>query len=230
MDDIAIFCGAGSFGGEFQPLVDAVGAGAWLVRYPGRTGRGFGVPAESFDALVDGCAKQIVDRGAAGTVLLGHSFGAYVAYATALRLPPTVRVSALVPVGATAPALLEVPTRATGTPADAAAYLADIDPDALAAAPSDDWREIVAETVVTDMRLLTGFDTTAAARLPVPILAARGDTDTLAPADGVTAWRRHTEQPCTVRSFPGGHSGVLRTSAFVSWLGELVGTGERRLP
>jgi surfactin synthase thioesterase subunit len=73
------FPGAGSFGGETPP-------GAVLIRYPGRYGRGFGVPAASFDAVVDACAAQLARRSPTRPVLVGHSYGAYVAYATALRL------------------------------------------------------------------------------------------------------------------------------------------------
>src|SRR5262249_44765773 len=79
------FPGAGSFGNEFQLLVDALQPAAWLVKYPGRYGRDFGVPAESFDGVVRACTEQIASRPAGHPVLFGHSFGAYVAYATAVR-------------------------------------------------------------------------------------------------------------------------------------------------
>src|SRR5258708_6218886 len=146
---IVFFPGAGSYGAEFRLLMDALKPAAWIVRYPGRYGRDFGTPPGSFGGFVRACAEQIASRMPAdpvlpeGPVLFGHSFGAYVAYATALRLQEAgMRVSALVAAGASAPRRLEVPERATGSPSHAAAFLGSVDPSALAAAPPHYWPEI----------------------------------------------------------------------------------------
>jgi surfactin synthase thioesterase subunit len=210
MTAVACFPGAGSFGGEFQALLDQLGPAARLVRYPGRYGRGFGVPAPSFDALVTGCAEQVTGP----TVLFGHSFGAYVAYATALRVP----AATLVVAGAAAPARMTVPDHAIGSPADAARYLDDIDPGVLAAAPSPDWRDIVVETAIQDLRLLTGFDAAAAAPVDCPLVAVRGSTDPLTTDAGIADWAACTTAAFRAHAMPGGHSDYLRTEAFTTWL------------
>lgn len=199
-----LFPGAGSFGSELG------GLGGRLVRYPGRQGRTFGVPAESFGALVRACAEQVP----AGSVLVGHSFGAYVAYATAAV--PGVEPVALVVVGADAPGLHAVPVAATASPAAAAAYLDQVDPNALAGAPSDEWREVVAETAMQDLRLLR--ELSPGARLGCPVHAARGAADPLTTDAGIAAWADATTGPCTARLFPGGHSDLLRTPGFPAWL------------
>jgi surfactin synthase thioesterase subunit len=227
MNDITrstvFFPGAGSFGSEFQLLVDALKPAAWLVKYPGRYGTDFGVPAESFDGVVRACTKQIASRAPARPVLFGHSFGAYVAYATALRLQEAgIEVSALVAVGASAPGQLEVPEQATGTPSDAATYLDRVDPSALADATSDDWREVVAETAVHDLRLLMQFDAASSTSVHCPILAVRGDADPLTSDAAVAEWEQSTDGVFSLHIFPGGHSDFLRSPACTSWIREIL--------
>ena len=216
------FPGAGSFGSEFRLLVDALGPAAWLVKYPGRYGRDSGVPAESFDAVVRACTDQIATRALDRPLLFGHSFGAYVAYATVSRLQEAgTGVSALVAAGACAPGRLEVSDRATGTPSDAAAYLDSVDPSALAGAPSDDWREVVVETAVQDLRLLRQFDAASSTGVHCPILAVRGAADPLTSDSGLGEWAHFTDGVFSLRVFPGGHSDFLRSPACTSWVREV---------
>lgn len=213
------FPGAGSFGSEFRPLTQALGVPSWPVRYPGRPGRDFGTPAASFDAVVRTCAEQITRRSAVRPLLFGHSYGAYVAYATAARLAEAgVEVAALVAVGAAGPGRLRVPEQATAGPAEAAAYLDRADPGVLADAPSDEWRAVVAETTAQDLRLLRQFTPAKALGLRCPVLAARGTEDPLTTDDTIAAWRHATTGPFTRRTFPGGHSDLLRSPECVSWL------------
>jgi surfactin synthase thioesterase subunit len=215
------FPGAGSFGREFRLLVDELKPEAWLVRYPGRYGRDFGTPAGSFDGLVRACTEQITSRAPARPVLFGHSFGAYVAFATALKLQETATgVGALVAAGACAPMRFEVSGQATGTPLQAARYLESVDPIALADAPSADWREIVGELAVHDLRLLKQFDAAQATSVHCPILTARGHADPLTSDSGVADWERYTDGLFSQHVFPGGHSDFLRSTACISWIRE----------
>ncbi|MEU3030182.1 thioesterase II family protein [Streptomyces incarnatus] len=231
MDSVntVFFPGAGSFGTEFRPLTKELGRTSWAVRYPGRPGRDFGIPADSFDAVVGSCADQILRRAAARVLLFGHSYGAYVAYATAARLRAAgTEVTALVAVGAAGPARLRVPEQAAAGPAGAAAFLDRADPGALAGAPSDDWRAVVAETAAQDLRLLKGFDPAAVPGLRCPVLAARGSEDPLTTDDTIAAWQHTTTGPFTRRTFPGGHSDLLGTPACAAWLlgvQEMTGVG-----
>lgn len=224
------FPGAGSFGRELRPLVDALAPASWIVRYPGRHGRDFGVPAESFDGVVRACTEQITGRAPAGLMLFGHSFGAYVAYATASRLEEAgTEVTVLITAGASAPGRLRVPELATRTPSDAARYLDSVDPGALADAPSDDWRQIVVETAVHDLRLLRQFDAASSTRVHCPIIAVRGDADPLTSEIGVAEWQNHTDGGFSTRTFPGGHSDLLRSPACSSWIREIRNSADQRL-
>jgi surfactin synthase thioesterase subunit len=215
------FPGAGSFGSEFQVLVEALKPAAWLVRYPGRYGKDFGVPAKSFEEVVRACAEQVASRASARTVLFGHSYGAYVAYATAVRLQEAgAGACALVVAGASAPRRLEVSEQATGTPAEVARYLDGIDPSTLADAPSDDWREVVVETATQDLLLLRQFEAASYARVRCPILGIRGTADPLTSDAGVGEWQHSTDAGVSLRAFPGGHSDFLRSPACTSWIRE----------
>lgn len=195
MSTVFYFPGAGSFGGETPP-------GATQVRYPGRYGRDFGVPAASFGAVVEACAAHLTRRSAEPPLLLGHSYGAYVAYATASRLPT---VAGLVVVGANAPDRHHIAPDAFTDPLG---YLRRVDPDA--DPPPDEWRDIVAETTVQDLRLLAGFDHSGAEPLACPVLAVRGDADPLTTDEGVDGWRRYAGAAFATRTLAGGHSTVLR--------------------
>jgi surfactin synthase thioesterase subunit len=223
----AFFPGAGSFGREFQRLTDELKPAAWVVRYPGRYGKDFGQPAASFDSVVRACAEQVADRADAAPVLFGHSYGAYVAYATAVRLQETgLTVAALIATGASAPSQLRVPQQATQSPADAASYLDSIDPGMLDDAPSDDWREVVADTTAADLRLLREFGAAtggpAAGGLHCPVLAVRGEEDPLTSAAAIGEWQRYTDAGFAAHGFPGGHSDFLGSaacaSACMSWI------------
>lgn len=202
----AFFPGAGSFGDELRPLIDACRPAGFLVRYPGRFGHGSGTPADSFDAVVTACAEQLVGQ-AGHPVLFGHSYGAYVAYATALRMRDAGGVAGLVVVGADAPARLVVPPAAL---TDTERYLSGVDPQALAGASSQEWRAIVVDTAAQDLRLLAQFDTATSARLKCPVLAVRGAADRLTSDDGIGEWRHYTDGGFCARVLPGEHSTVLR--------------------
>lgn len=215
----AVFPGSGSFGGELRPLIDELASAAWLVRYPGRVGKDFGTPAGSYKEVIDACVTQVQRRAPTRPLLVGHSYGAYVAYSTAAALEALgIEVGALAVLGADAPALHSVSEQATGSRADTAAYLEGIDPGLLVGAAAEEWRDVVLDTTAQDLRLLGEF--TGAEHPPVncPILAARGEDDPLNSTESISAWSDITTAGCTVRVFPGGHSELLRLPEFASWL------------
>ncbi|CAM3611732.1 thioesterase II family protein [Nocardiopsis gilva] len=219
-----LFPGAGSFGGEFRPLIRELEPLAWLAKYPGRFGRDFGTPAESFDQVVRLCTEQVSTRQLECPVLLGHSFGACVAYATAAMLEEAGRaISALVVVGATAPTRIAVPASATSTPSGTAAYLDNVDPTALTDLPSEEWREVVAETAMHDLRLLGQFPALQCKPVRCPVLAVRGDSDPLTSDAGIGEWEHATHGACSQHVFSGGHSDFLRSPDFASWFLEARG-------
>ena len=219
--DLVIFPGAGSFGGELQPLLRELAPSARLARYPGRVGKDFGTAAGSFGEVVRSCTGQVRRRQPVRPVLVGHSFGAYVAYATAARLEELgAEVSAVVVVGATAPALRAVPGSATRSRSDTAAYLEAIDPGLVCGEAAGEWRNIIIDTALQDLRLLAGFCPEDYGAVRCPVLAARGEADPLTSNEGLDEWAGVTLGGCCRRIFPGGHSDLLRLPEFASWLRE----------
>ncbi|WP_445395545.1 thioesterase II family protein [Streptomyces sp. LE64] len=207
-----VFPGAGSFGTELRPLTRRLSQSARTVRYPGR----FGDAPQSFQGTVRSCVAQV--REVPGPpVLVGHSFGAYVAYAAAAELEAAgVPVRALVVVGATAPPLLTLPESVTRSPSETAAYLSEVDPAALPD-ESNEWRNVVVETTLHDLRLLREFMTAAHPEVQCPLLAARGENDRLTSTKGILEWSELTTGGCAHRVFPGGHSDLLGTPEFARW-------------
>jgi surfactin synthase thioesterase subunit len=209
--------GAGSFGSELKPLLDELRPAARIARYPGRFGRDFGRDT-TFAEVVDACADQARDLPAERVILVGHSFGAYVAHATAAELERRgTPVHALVVVGANAPQLLAVPQALGSDRSAVAAYLERIDPHLLPD-PSDEWRDVVLDTAMRDLRLLTHYGTAPRPHPRCPVFAARGATDPLTSTEGTAGWAGATAGTCAQRTFPGGHSDLLTTSAFADWL------------
>ncbi|MCX4824768.1 alpha/beta fold hydrolase [Streptomyces sp. NBC_01142] len=218
---IIVFPGAGSFGSELRPLLRELEPSAWLARYPGRFGRDFGKAAASFQKVVESCVTQVGRLQPYRPVLVGHSFGAYVAYATARELEDRgTEVSALVVAGATAPALLTVPEQACRSRSDTAAYLDGIDPGLLPD-ESDEWRDIVVDTAGEDLRVLREFTASAHPEVRCPVFAVRGEEDPLTSAGGIGAWAGVTAKGCIHREFPGGHSALLNSPEFAAWLREI---------
>ncbi len=214
--DVIAFPGAGSFGGELRAVIRAFEPSAWLAHYPGRFGRDFGKTAESFTAVVQYCVAHIGHRKPRRPILVGHSFGAYVAYAVAARLEELgTEVASLVVVGATAPSLVAVPESVTRSRSDLAAYLADLAPDADV---SDEWRDATLDLATHDLRLLREFVPSKYPQLRCPIHATRGNRDRLATTDGISAWRSTTSGEFTHRVFVGDHSQVLHSPEFIAWL------------
>ncbi|QNP66648.1 thioesterase II family protein [Streptomyces genisteinicus] len=222
---VVVFPGAGSFGTELRPLLRELEPSASLVRYPGRFGAESGRAAGSFGDAVRSCVRQTTRLQPARPLLVGHSFGAYVAYAAATELERLgTEISALVVVGATAPPLLTVPDAAAHDRSDTEAYLRRIDAG-LVEGRSGEWREILLDTVMHDLRLLKEFTASAPAygRLRCPVFAARGEEDPLTCHGGMAAWAASTTGDCTVEVFPGGHSDLLTSPGFASWLREVRG-------
>lgn len=218
--DIAILPGAGSFGGELRPLMSAFEPSAWLVCYPGRFGRDFGRPASSFDQVVRSCVEQVMARRVTRPVLVGHSFGAYVAFAAAAELEQlATEPAAVVVAGAMPPHLFSVSESVTGSREDLAAYLDEMNPEFNS---SGEWREVIIDAAMSDLTLLREFDPARSGPLGCAILAARGETDPLTTTAGLAEWGRATRADFAHRVFPGGHTDLLSNAAFLAWLREEI--------
>jgi surfactin synthase thioesterase subunit len=223
--DVVAFPGAGSYGREFRPLRNRLPGGTRLVtlQYPGRNGLDQGTPAKSFDDLVAACVSRFRERSPAGRVLVGHSFGAYVAYATASALASAgTVVDALVVVGANAPDRFSLPEHAVRSREGAWEFLTGIGEDVVGPLPDEEWRELVVETAWQDLVLLSEFPATAPARLRGPVLAVRGLDDPLTTEGRMSGWADTTDGAFALVSSPGGHSDVLASPEFLDRVAALA--------
>lgn len=222
---LILFPGAGSFGSEFQPLRAAAGPNTKMMRYPSRN-EGT-AEAVSFDTVVAACRDQIVRLpGGPPPVLLGHSYGAYLSYATALALHrQSVEIALLVVVGASAPDLVRVPAEVTASTEAALSYLDATDPGQLAGA-APEWREAVAEAALADLRVLAGMDLMSPPdRVPCSVLALRGAEDPLTSDTSVEAWRQCSDGDFVRHTFAGGHSQLLADPGCVSLVRDSLASG-----
>jgi surfactin synthase thioesterase subunit len=211
---VVLFPGVGSFGGELRQLLRELRPSARMARYPGRFGADAGSAHRSFREVVESCATQVRRQERSRPVLVGHSFGAYVAYATARKLEELgTDVSALVVAAAAAPGLLSVPGSAIRDRSGTAAFL-----DGIVDEPPSEWGDTVLDAVVQDLRLLTEFSESAYGKVRCPILAARGEADPATSTSGIREWAGVTISWCAHKVFPGGHSDWLSSPQFASWL------------
>lgn len=216
---VALFPGVGSFGGELRQLLRELRPSALMVRYAARFGGNTGSAAESFGETVESCASQVRGREWARPVLVGHSFGAYVAYATARKLEELgTDISALVVVGAAAPKLLSLPDSAFRDRSGTAAFL-----DGFVDEPPSEWGDIVLDAAMQDLRLLNEFSASKYGELRCPVLAARGEADPVTSTSGICEWADVTVSWCAHKVFPGGHSDLLCSPEFALWLSEVRG-------
>ena len=216
--DVFVFPGAGSFGGEFKPLMCELGPSARLIRYPGRFGTDFGRPAGSYQDVVASCVAQLRRREMAGPTLVGHSYGAYIAYSTAAELAESgVEVAALVVLGASAPSLRRVPEPATRQRSATAAFLDGVDPGLL----SGEWRDVVIDTAMQDLRLLSELTDAECTQVRCPVFAGFGEVDPLTSRESVGRWSDFTGGGVTHRVFPGGHSDLIQSPELASWIWQI---------
>jgi surfactin synthase thioesterase subunit len=215
---IVIFPGAGSFGSEFRPLLKALRPNARLLRYPWRHEASDTSGCATFDQAAQACAGQVGKIAATGSILLGHSFGAYLAYATAAILrqagaPPR----AVILVAARAPHLVAT-TRQPRSWDEIEAYWRSLQPDLFEQLPDSSWQDVVFETTRRDLALFEGFDADMFGRLQVETLTATGEGDPSVSRIQSKSWGDWTLAPYQHRSFPGGHSEFLGSHDFIEWV------------
>ncbi|MEU6731746.1 alpha/beta fold hydrolase [Streptomyces physcomitrii] len=221
--DVVAFPGAGAFGSEFRALRDALPPGTRLLalQYPGRAAAPPG--PDSFEALVTACATRIRALPGPPRVLLGHSFGAFLAYATAAALQATgTEAAALVVVGADAPDRVRLPVEAARSREATRAYLEGLGEDVLGQVPDEEWRAIAVDTAWWDLALLTAFPGPAGVRLRCPVLAVRGREDPITADERIAAWAGTTTGGFASAALPGGHTDVLASPEFLARVNAVV--------
>lgn len=215
---LVILPGAGSYGSEFRGILKAFRPNARLLRYPWRDPPYDGGDHWTFDRAARSCAAQVRDTASGPTVLLGHSFGAYLAYAAAAILQRAGRPPArTILVAAAAPHLLAGGPQPK-TRGEIEAYWRRVEPGQLDRLPDESWKEVVVETTRSDLTVFESFADTSFGRLDGPLRTAAGRDDPLLAADHCAAWSAWADGSHRHRTFAGGHSDLLADRAFVDWI------------
>ncbi|VFQ44178.1 thioesterase II family protein [Desulfoluna butyratoxydans] len=216
--DVIIFPGTGSFGSEFQPIVRTLRPKAQVLRYPWRYGQDDDVTSSFHDAAMS-CLPRLRDMQEKGPILFGHSFGAYIAYALATALEKTTcRIGGLIVVGANAPHVLDGAALLPRSPEEIEAYWAMVDPSLFERIPDPEWKDVLIDTSRKELNLLSDFHAPDFGRLHCPIFAASGDRDPLVTKNGLDGWDEYTTEGVKSRRFSGGHTDLLATDEFITWV------------
>jgi medium-chain acyl-[acyl-carrier-protein] hydrolase len=193
------------------------------VHLPGRDARMSDPPPRSLDALVDELGSVLVDAGLGEAALLGHSFGALIAFEVA---------RALASHGADPRLLVVAAHRAPHLPPHRRP-LADLDDEALIGAmeaargapfagAERELAELMVETFRADCRLQETYQYRPGPPLTTPLLILTGLDDELVPADRQYPWRAHTIATSAVWTIAGDHQFLFRSDVTARVLDLLV--------
>lgn len=219
---LVVFPGAGSFGSEFRPLLKAFRPKAHLQRYSWRKGEARSQKGKTFDDAARFCAQQIQKTAPEQKILIGHSFGAFMAYATALAMEGAGSVPlGLILIGAAAPHHVK-PRPQPVTEMEIESYWNRVEPGLFDCCPDRTWKDLVIETTRRDLELFQTFRKAKLGRLHCPAHAAAGDNDPLVSGPECKHWARLVEGYFDYQSFPGGHSDFLGTDDFIEWVGTAI--------
>lgn len=186
------------------------------VQYPGHMGR-FGEPLLTrCDELADGVTAAVLPETDVPVTLFGHSMGALVAFAVAVRLEHEhgVKPAHLIVSGAPAPHL---PSRAAvnATLSDdrLIAWLREVGGSDPAVLADDDLLGMLLPVLRADLSVGDTFRPYRGAPLSCPVTVLHGNADTLANTAELDAWAEHTSGRTRRSGFPGGHFYLHEESA-----------------
>ncbi len=159
-----------------------------VVRPPGRFGNP-GPPALSVDAVAAGAAEAVAVIADRPVVLLGHSFGATVAFECAVRLGADgVPVALLVVSGRDAPGLARPVRLHTAGDAELAGELSRFGGTPVEVLAGGEVLTAVLPLVRADFRLLAEHPVRRSVRVSCPLVAFGGTEDRTTTRDGVAGW------------------------------------------
>ncbi|SCX91562.1 thioesterase II family protein [Desulfoluna spongiiphila] len=221
--DVIIFPGTGSFGSEFQPMVRTLRPNVRILRYPWRYEQTSHTDTPSFHDAAVSFVPQLRDISEKEPILFGHSFGAYMAYTLAAALElACCQIGGLVIVGANAPHLIDGSALLPRSSEEIEAYWTTVDPGLFERMPSHEWKDILIDTTRKELNMLSDFHASDFGRLCCPIFAASGDEDPLVTENGLTGWGDYTTERMSIRRFCGGHTNLLATNEFITWVKEIT--------
>jgi medium-chain acyl-[acyl-carrier-protein] hydrolase len=175
----------------------------------GREWRALDRPQSSVAEVVGELAEAIIPLIHRRYALLGHSYGALLAFelARALRRVGAPAASVLYVCSARAPHIRAKSPALSGLPADAllAAVHARFGAMSDAVLKDDELRDYVVRLLRADLTAFESYEPADEPPLDCPIIVASGSADTTVDATELGEWRRHTSSGCVLRVYPGDH-------------------------
>ncbi|MCO7188409.1 MULTISPECIES: alpha/beta fold hydrolase [unclassified Pseudoalteromonas] len=204
-EKIFAFPGMGSFGTEFAHLLKEFRPNIKVVRY-----------SQSCECTTDGeallkqylsfCIEQITAAGCTQVILLGHSFGAYLAYQCAVILGQSnITVKQLIVVGANSPLACKVPAPLPTCDSEVEAYFNALDPQLLSKIQDEEWKQLMIERTKYDFLVLQEFYQQTHKHVECPIIAWMSKADSLTDAEGTQDWGKYTVEEFSLYVVDGGH-------------------------
>ncbi len=203
---IFIFPGAGSFGTEFSSLIREFRPNISVIRYPEIDEKLDIKEDVIFDKYVNSCVQEILASNKKSVILLGHSFGAYVAYMTALALDQsTIKVMQLIVVGANFPTDNDKSFVPPKSNQEVEAYFNSIDCALLEQLQDKQWRELTLNKTLRELAALSSMYSMSFESVSCPISAISGEADPLTSDDKMSRWADYTKGGYSLFKVPCGH-------------------------
>ncbi|MEV2279003.1 alpha/beta fold hydrolase [Nocardiopsis sp. NPDC049922] len=182
------------------------------VQYPGRGPRLREPLADSVREMAEACLPDVDDGTDRPLLLLGHSFGAYLAYDVAQLLerrhrPATGLLVSGMPAPGTALRTMSPEELSDAALIDSLGRQGVTDPELLA---NEELMQMVLPVLRADLALARGFTDDHGRRLATAVLALGGREDPLVTSRQLAAWREVTEHWLGVELVPGDHFSYLR--------------------
>ena len=179
----------------------------YAVEAPGHGLRMDEAPLRDLDALLADLLSAVLPHAGRPLALLGHSFGAVLAFELALRLEREgVEVHHLFTVAArSAAGRTGSPPGRESTDEELKARLRALGGTPAPVLANDELMELLLPAVRADFALADAYRYRATTLLDCPITAFAGADDTAVSWAAVQAWRACTRGRCTAHRLPGGH-------------------------
>lgn len=191
-----------------------------IIKYPGRGSRIAEPLPENFRHLVKDCTGQIVtDKVSNEYYILGHSFGALLAYEVLCELrendqslPEKAFLS-----GRGAPSVnASTPFKHLMSNAQLIDYLSEMGGIPEELADNEDFLSFFLPIIRSDLKMNELYKNIARPQHNIPFIILHGKDDNGVKIDGINAWQDFTTYPINKMEFDGDHFFILKNELFTS--------------